>query len=260
MATIDTYMKNIVTLGLVLIMGTLGTTAFAEESSTGGSGLGTQKAIHDSRETIRNEKLDRKEDVKNARQDFKAEREDIKNSSSTKGEKAGAIIDARKDLREDVKDRNQEAREKIKDERQNIKDQREERRREIAKKHFEQVVARMTAHIERLEKLATRIETRIGKIEATGRDMTKAKSNLAIGKTKIDSAKSALVSFKTSGLSTVDSLASTTPNNLLKSLKDSADVVEKLIREAHQALVDAVNSIIPGKPGTATTTSTGSNE
>lgn len=243
-------MKKIFALGFLAIAAALGPTAFAEENSA----PGVRGQIRDGRENIREEKQDRKEDGKTLRQDFRADRATLKNSTSTKRETAEQVRDLRQDLQEDVKARNEEAREKIKDERAHIRDLKEERRREQAKKHFDHMVARMVAHIERLEKLADRIDSRIKKFEATGRDMTKAKQLLVTAEAKISAAKSALETFKTEGSAIVATIASTTPKDTLKNLKSLADVVEKAIKEAHRALVDAVNSMIPGKPGRATTT------
>ncbi|MEK9185292.1 MAG: hypothetical protein AAB863_00815, partial [Patescibacteria group bacterium] len=134
--------------------------------------------------------------------------------------------------------------------------------KENIKKRLEKFLRNLTkrfdAAIERLRKLASRIESRISKMETQGINTAEAKGLLDVAKVKINLAASSTeaLKLKTNALLATTTASSTDLKIAFKNLKDDVKEVKDDVKAAHAALVDVINSLKPGrnKPKNATTT------
>jgi len=132
----------------------------------------------------------------------------------------------------------------------------EERRKQMIKKFFEKMVRRFDAAINRLKKLADRIDSRLTKFATErGKDVTLLRTRLVEAKAKITEAEAAINAAK-AGLD--GALNSETPREAFEAVKKLISDARDKIKEAHQALVKVVTEIKGAsggvKGGTATTT------
>lgn len=108
----------------------------------------------------------------------------------------------------------------------------------------------LEARVGNLDSLAARIQTRIGKIQAEGKDMTAASAKLVEAQKKIAEAKAELAKLKTANATMV---ASAKPATAFANIKNrSAKTVVVKIKEAHKALVDTI-TIMKGQGMTSST-------
>ena len=166
----------------------------------------------------------------------------------------------RKSPKESVKDHIDERKEAIK---QAVAEKREEIAEKVRTRlsdHILRVVERHNAALSRLNNLAERIESRIGKMDTEGASTTKVKELLTIAKTKISEAEVsvAAISTKSKEMLAGDIRA------LYPELKEVIEVSKNDLKEAHAALVDVILNLRPGqnKPkgsNQATTTATTTN-
>jgi len=181
------------------------------------------------------------------REEYEAKKQEIEQQR----ELLKAEIEAK---RETIKDEIEQRREKVMDD---IRDRLDN--------FIDKIVDRFDASIERLEKLAQRIESRISKYEAEGINVTKSKELLVIAKTKIETAKTSVAALETETLNVIGSNATTT--TALKAdfneLKSQLEKAKKDIKAAHTALVDVIENLKPGlnkndslKKATTTTATT----
>lgn len=105
--------------------------------------------------------------------------------------------------------------------------------------------------ISNLDGLAARIQTRIGKLQQGGKDMTVASVKLAEAQKLIAEAKTELANLKKADTAMVASAKPATAFAAIKN-KTAKNVVVK-IKAAHKALVDTI-VIMKGQGGVATTT------
>ncbi len=137
------------------------------------------------------------------------------------------------------------------------------------------IIGRMNAAINRLKKIADRLDSRITKEKARGVDTSKAEANIAIARVKISDAETAvslaanIVSSTTASIN----LSSTTtkPSDIGKPVREELAKAREAVFAAHKALVDAISSLTGvvttsdeqhgdvkthGKVGSSTTVST----
>ena len=171
-------------------------------------------------------------------------------ASSTKGVKD--IKDKMMEKKENIKERIASSTEEMRNKMEERKNQAEKRKDEMRDKIRERIsnfmdnmIKRYNAAIGRLDKLATRIDSRIKKLEAEGIDETVSKDLLVTAKAKIEIAKISV--------STIANVASTTTASTtdLKTsfpgLKSALEKAKKDIMAAHRALIDVVKNIKPGR-------------
>jgi len=113
--------------------------------------------------------------------------------------------------------------------------------------------------VKNLDNLKLRIDSRITKLEASGTvDMTEQRNLLEIASTSIEVVRVAVNNFRTTdyfaSTTLEESSASTTEKILVQEIKDKILEIKVLIKDAHSALVNVVNSLIPGQVQNATTT------
>lgn len=105
------------------------------------------------------------------------------------------------------------------------------------------MAARFAAAVDRLDKIAAKIESRIVLLEETGRDVVSAKEDLALARGKINEANQAVVNLKTIF---DEALSSEDPKSYAAQLKEASALAKEKIKEAHAALVDCINTLKPG--------------
>lgn len=128
----------------------------------------------------------------------------------------------------------------------------EQANRERIADYAEKITKRFTEANERTADLNARVESRIVKLSANGIDTTLSKTALTLAKTKLETAKLEVEKLKTE---IINSLSSSESVKITwKSSNDLIKKVEKLVKEAHGATIQAINSLKPGSNKTATTT------
>ncbi len=122
--------------------------------------------------------------------------------------------------------------------------------RKMTYNRFENMIIRFGATIEREESILARIVSRIEKVKTAGGNATKAEKFISDAKMHLDEAKTTLAMLKANAEITAEletnanlKMASTTRDSLANLRKISQEL-EKHLREAHKALVDAVSNLL----------------
>jgi len=154
----------------------------------------------------------------------------------------------------------QTMREKVQDKKVEMKNNFDAKKIAILKRTAENTVRILQEAINRLEKIAVRIDSRITKMEANTIDVTQAKANMVIARQKIADAKTALATAKNviATIETDAKNASTTPNIMgdsTKKIKEQARLVKDALQSAHSALVQSIKEL-KGKEGMRKATTT----
>ena len=163
-------------------------------------------------------------------------------------------------VKQTIENRKETIGDKIADKKEDIKNTIEERKnnaieqiRERLNKFTTNVIARFEAAVDRLEKLATRIESRIAKLDAESIDTTKAKELLLVAKSKIEIAKTSIGTISLNRQASTTTASSTNSINrdaLKRFFEITKTQIEKAktdIKVAHAALVDVINNLKPGQ-------------
>ncbi|KKU50236.1 MAG: hypothetical protein A3F53_01070 [Candidatus Zambryskibacteria bacterium RIFCSPHIGHO2_12_FULL_48_10] len=107
----------------------------------------------------------------------------------------------------------------------------------IAKKRAVNTSRVLTATVERLGNIATRIESRIAKVKAAGGDVTQSEAAIAEARNHLSLAKTSISAFTSIDLSTGD------VREKYDRVKAVAAEVKTHLREAHRSLMKAVVSL-----------------
>ncbi len=157
------------------------------------------------------------------------------------------LREKRLETRDDIAERLEERREALQENRgERVEDRRDamkSRLTERAAKMFRLVLARLNAAVDRLENIASRIDSRIEKLEDRGLDMAETKALQVTAKAKIAEAQVAVNAIVAPVLPVG---ASTTPqqvNDALKVTRDAAKKAEEAILAARMALRDVVKEL-----------------
>ncbi len=128
-----------------------------------------------------------------------------------------------------------------------MREKMKERRGEILKRMAHQMVERMNAAIERLSKLADRVDSRIAKLKQKGVDTGKAEASIVIARTKIADAKAAVVvavsAVEGASVQADASASSTTVVDAGKPVREALEKARIAVVAAHKALVDAIEAL-----------------
>ena len=118
---------------------------------------------------------------------------------------------------------------------------------EIFSRFTATMIGRMNAAINRLKKIADRLDSRITKEKARGVDTTKAEANIAIARVKIADAETAVTlaaNIVSSTTASIDLSSTTTrPSDIGKPVREALTKAREAIFAAHKALVDAISSL-----------------
>ena len=202
-----------------------------------------------------------KEQAVEKREKIQQEREELKQKIE---EKRDGLKERTTAIKQDFEVKRTVAREQVQAEikkvREDFKTKAEARKVEMKKKfgemrsqRIEQFFSKMTekfeSAIDRLDRMAEKIQARIDAASANGRDMTNAKADLAIAQTKIDEAEKILVDAKAKY---AELGASMDVKKKFAEVKTLVQGVEQEIKNAHGALV----RVIANMKGMGTTTAT----
>ncbi|KKW36074.1 MAG: hypothetical protein UY81_C0033G0001, partial [Candidatus Giovannonibacteria bacterium GW2011_GWA2_53_7] len=153
---------------------------------------------------------------------------------------------------EKMNERMDAAKERMSERRDEVKTRMLEKKSEILKRMAKQSIVRLRAAVERLSKLANRLEARIAKIKEKGVDTTKATSLLAIARTQITGATTAINEAEASipaAATQADRSASDTTNLAPgKAVREALHKAEVALKAAHKALVDAIVALKASAP------------
>lgn len=190
------------------------------------TGTTTRQNIKDLRENFRE---DRKED----REAFRA----TTTASTTRKEFREERREDRKDLRASTT--------------QIRKDARRERAEKEIQKRGNHMIEMFNAAVTRLEKIATRIDSRIIKVKAEGKTTTEAEANLASARVSIAAAKADIALLPTA---ITKALGSTELKGSFAEVETLAKKIRGEIKTSHEFLVKAIVNLKGIGEGHATTT------
>ena len=118
---------------------------------------------------------------------------------------------------------------------------------EIFSRFTATMIGRMNAAINRLKKIADRLDSRIAKEKARGVDTTKAEANIAIARVKIADAETAVslaANIVSSTTASIDLSSTTTkPSDIGKPVREMLAKARESVFAAHKALVEAIESL-----------------
>jgi hypothetical protein len=116
---------------------------------------------------------------------------------------------------------------------------------------------RMDSAVARLQNVTDRLNSRLTKIEAGGKDVSAARTELALAQTKLDEAKRSLATIDTEVNAFV---GSATPRENWNNLKNTYLNTREVIVAAHQSILATINLVqnttVPTPETVSTTTST----
>ncbi len=159
----------------------------------------------------------------------------------------------RETLREDIETKREEFRNDAEKRQEELKKTIGEVRAKRIEEFFNQMMERMDAAIDRLDKLAARIQSRLDKLAADGKNVSTQQTLLDKAKTSITAAQSAIDDAKAK-FTTMAS--STDPKAEFAQVRDAVVVVRDKTKDAHAALVDVINSIKVGGLDASSTSAT----
>jgi hypothetical protein len=162
------------------------------------------------------------------------------NASSTPP-RSGEIEKRLQEIRLNAKEKIQEIKLNAKDEKGKIKDERRQEAEKQIAGHISKMTERFNAAVKRLDVLIMRLESRIAKVKAAGKDTSVADPLIADAKANITQAE--LDIAKIPGLVTTSLQASTTLVGKFNDLKNLSDTINKELRTAHKDLEKAIGAL-----------------
>ena len=111
---------------------------------------------------------------------------------------------------------------------------------ERMRRHAEWMVKRFNAALERLEKLAARIEARIAKLDSAGHDTAAAKASVAVARTEMAEAEANIIKLEAAFETAIEN-GERRPS--FEEVRAIASSTRADLKSAHRALMDAVQKI-----------------
>lgn len=159
-------------------------------------------------------------------------------------QKRAEIETMRKDQKDAMEARKMEVKEDIKQKIEERKTKLQENTKRRIEKQAKMIISRLGATIERITKLADRIESRINKAEENGVDVSKSKEFLATARAEITSAHNIQVELSAS---LTLALESDTPKETFNSeFRSKIEEIKTHLKNAHRALAGAVSNLKAG--------------
>ncbi len=167
----------------------------------------------------------------------------VKASASARTNFGRFIKDLRDKFRGESKERKEEFKREVEQKKDEIRTEKKEQfsdaRKERIQSWWKRVHRRLSSLIERQYKIEGRIQERVDRLKAAGRDVTKIQADLDSAKLKIDAAKTGLASASAS----VEVIVTTNaPKEAFAELHTLQKGVLGKVREAHGALVKVLVS------------------
>jgi hypothetical protein len=116
-------------------------------------------------------------------------------------------------------------------------------RADLAKMRINQTVRIMTATVDRLEKIITRIDSRIEKVRTAGGDTTNAESSVSLAQTNLDDARAKIAAMQNLDGTLSTSTATSTGESIFSNVKTAAKAVKASLTSAKENLVAALSSL-----------------
>lgn len=184
-----------------------------------------------------------RDDIQNKIKELKAEREVIKTEVKEQKEVSKQKIET---LRENIKNQievtREEAKKKMEALKNQIKGEKDKAKAEMKQKRIEvreKALQKFDEAITRIKELEDKINSKIATFEAKGVETAEAKASIAIAETKLSEASVKIVEINALLALSTDQLTSE-QKATLKTLTEETRV---LLKEAHNALVEAVKSL-----------------
>lgn len=232
-------------------------------------------------ETSTTNTINRPKPIQMLRNEIEQKRENVKANQELKKEevterlleKKGARVELRKasssEVRAEVKETRIAGREDIKNASSSVdrKEIRREMKQDVFKIKLNSVLRQLNLSITNVKQIRDRISARIQQAETNGKNMTEAKSALAIADTKIAAAETDIASLAsfvpaTPTTNIASSTASSTPGINLDRPRQLGDTAIKAVKNAKDSLVEVVKAIAKnlgvklGQTATTTTSTT----
>ncbi len=144
------------------------------------------------------------------------------------------------DAKKGALERREVRKEKASANREAVKKRVTQTRREAIKRLVLRTIERLTAAVERMEKLSGRLQEHINKFKEKGADVSKAQTQLDQANAKLAEAKGAIAALA----GTQDELVSSTdPKTYFSGLKDEIKKIKDTLVEAHRLLGSSIGEI-----------------
>ncbi len=167
-------------------------------------------------------------------------------------EKRDAIITRQAEVRDKIEERKITQTQRQDERKITQTEKREVRKEEIVQrmvKRGQMLTERWKKRLQRLDDIFTRIKARIDKFKAAGKDTSSLDGLVATAKSKHDAAAAAIDKAGT----TISSLTGTDkPQDATKTFVDSAQAVERALKDYHASLVEIIRSMKGMSEGTKT--------
>jgi Skp family chaperone for outer membrane proteins len=130
-----------------------------------------------------------------------------------------------------------------------------ERKKALVRKFFSRMYRRFQAAVSRMERIADRIESRLGKMENRGIDVTTLRSDLAGARDDIGVAEGMLQGLEEK---VEEALSSDDPKTAFEEVRDIVHETRAMLKEIHRKLVDiivamkGINTSVDADTGEAT--------
>ena len=191
-------------------------------------------------DSVRTNIGEKREETRSRLEQARETREEMKESLR------GRIENRVQEIKEGARQKRDEMRQKIEEKKEGLKQRLDEKRKEIIKKFWSNMKGRLTAAINRLEKLADKIEDRIAKFEdltekqGKERDYSKAKAKLASAREEIELAKATL---RETDLAVNELFESADPKEMFTEVRRLAKSIIEHVRLTHIILIEAVTMV-----------------
>lgn len=197
-----------------------------------------KKEIQQKRDAFKQEVQGKREAVK---QEFREKRDALRQEFDQKREALKKEFEQKREaLKRDMEKKREEFEAEAEKRKEELKKKLGERHAENIEKFFNKMAEKFEAAIKRLDDLGDRIDSRLNKAEANGKDVKALRDQLAKARGKIQDAQKALADAKakyTEAAKSTDFKAS------FAKVRELVKGVERQVKEAHQALVDVINSV-----------------
>jgi chromosome segregation ATPase len=241
-------MKKYLSFMLVMVLAvfTFGQVALAEDGSTADDDATIKSSvtnplpsdlkqkIEEQREALK-KALEAKKDA--LKKDIEERTDSFKADIAAQREAFKAALEARKkEIQAVIQSDRESFKKKLESEKAEFKTNIKEKRGEFRGKAKEVLSNRFEAAVNNIARLQDKVQARIDVLKSAGQDVSQAEVYLADSKTKLADAKTKLAEIEKLIPSTDEKV---TVENWEK-IKDGANVVKGLIKEAHASLVEAV--------------------
>lgn len=240
-------MKKIKYINIVFVLAMLLGGVFANAEEVGSSGMRPDQKPRPERAMIK-DKIEQEKMIRLENKDVRPIKE-MRDIEKQNPEDLKARIEERKIEREGKIEERKIEREGKMEEKKNLM---QEKKKNLAEEWKMRAQDRLNAGKERLTKIIERLESRMIKIEEQGGDTARAKTLIASAKSKLEKVDTLISDITNLSDTTINEDSATEEttsntdlkqNDFVKKVKPIAEEIQKLLKGAHQDLVDAVKAL-----------------